>query len=181
MKKLLVLVLVLAMTQLSLAGLATLRIAGNDVKNDYTPSDIITIELVADFGVGSIGIDQVNGNPPGGMASAPALNSLFVDQPVNPGVIKNQGPLLIQGVAGFTALGSADIPAGQLLWSFEFHVPDLPPSTWIEITTSGAFLAAGDFSDMSDGTNAVMIHIIPEPVTIALLGLGGLFLRRRMA
>ncbi len=179
MKKLLVLVMVLAMAQLSLAGLATLRVAENDVKSDYAPSDMITIELVTDFGVGGLSIDQVTGS--GGTASAPALNTLLNQAPVNPGVIINAGGVLLQAVAGSTDLAVGDIAAGEVLWRFEFHVPDLPPSTIIEIGTLGFFAAAGDFSDMALETNVLAIHIIPEPVTVALLGLGGLLLRRRIA
>ena len=59
---------------------------------------------------------------------------------------------------------------------FDFHVPeDLEPSTLITIGPT-----AGTFNLVSfDLLPSIVLHVIPEPMTIALLGLGGLFLRRR--
>jgi len=181
MKKLLVLVLVLAMTQMSLAVVdtVTLRIAANDFRQDYRPSDMITLELVANYDVSTLAIGKLFGP---GEASAPVLNvRLTESQPVNAGVLKNTGTDLIWSVAGSTLISSADITAGTVLWSFEYHVPDLPPSTTIQFGYYAVDVASGDYSHDVTTIGMPTIHIVPEPMTIALLGLGGLFLRRRLA
>ena len=79
----------------------------------------------------------------------------------------------------FTGMNMGNSPTGDILW-FEFHVPELDPSTYIVIdpvqgSWNGVFAVAGD----ADGLAYEVLHVIPEPMTIALLGLGGLFLRRR--
>ena len=174
MKKLLILLMVLVMTSGALAQLAQFRVAADDAKDTYYPSDIITIELVADFAVGSIGIDYVYGEP---TASSPALNAGFTQLPLNPGVVKNAGGILLQSIAGGVA--SADILAGEVLHSFEYHVPEVQESTILVIDAGGVILASLDFSAFLEQIAPLEIHVTPEPMTVALLGLGGLFLRRR--
>jgi len=180
MKKLLVLVLVLAMTQLSWAGIATLRVAGGG--DEFMPSDMITIEIVTAFEggtdtTGSLSMDYVLATS--GEAISTWINPGFNDIG-NPGlVLGNVGGNLVQGVAGTITTSAPDIGSGEVLWSMVFHVPDLPASTIIEISTQNFFAAPTDFSDMAMETNVLTLHIIPEPITMTLLGLGGLFLRRR--
>ena len=171
MKKLLIIMLVLGMTQVGWAGI--LRVNAGDAKDHYLPSDIITIEVVAPSAVGMLGIDWVYGP---GTASAPALHALLVVPIVNPGVLVNDGVLLVKSIAGSA---DVDIPAGEVLWQFEYHVPELPPSTMIEIYTSGVILVDLLFENAEYETNALQLHVIPEPMTIDLLGLGSLLLRRR--
>jgi hypothetical protein len=193
MKKLMVLVLVLAMAQLSFAGLATLRVNDADVKSGYLPSDIITLEIVASFNeggtigvdtTGTITMDYLRAALPGfpetsvGTLSATDLHAAFNDMH-SPGALINVNGIAASGIWGSVALGSNDAPAGAVLWTAEFHVPDLPASTIIEISTDNFAAMPSDFSDMALGTNVLAIHIVPEPMTLGLLGLGGLFLRRR--
>jgi len=182
MKKLLVLVLVLAMASLSMAGIATLRVAANDLRNDYMPSDIITLELVANFSAGSMGFNklQQDSGVEGG-ASEPMLNSLWDGSLLNPGQIKNTGTDLMWAMTASLGLTSQDLPAGTVLWHFEYHIPDVPASTMIHFTFVAPSVDSGDFMDGAASIVGPSIHVIPEPMTIALLGLGGLFLRRRMA
>jgi hypothetical protein len=65
------------------------------------------------------------------------------------------------------------LPEGGLLFEVKFHVPELNYSDYIEIPLKGGYGAA-DTSGLT-----TRIHYVPEPMTIALLGLGGLALLRR--
>ncbi len=178
MKKVLVLVLVLAMTQLTWAGIATLRVNASDALSDYTPNSVITIEIVTEFGAGTdttgaISMDSVSATA--GAWASPALNAGFNDL-ANPGTVNG---LSITGIAGSTTTSVPDIGSGLVLWSAEFTVPVLPPSSVVDISTTNFFANPTDFSDFATETNVLQLHIIPEPITIALLGLGGLFIRRK--
>jgi len=179
MKKLLVLVLVLAMTQVSWGAFA--RIV--NPQNDYLPSANITIQVVEDtFDVGQFGINYVNTDN-GGTASAPALNARLTEiAPVNAGTVVNAGGILLQAVIGsvdyFGTIGG-DLAAGTVLYTFTYHVPDVPYSTMINITFAGVSIADSFYTNSTDAITGVGIHVIPEPMTMGLLGLGGLFLRRR--
>jgi|GEM_PF-1945281 len=176
MRKLLVLILVLGTAQTCWAGTALFRVAPDDVKEAYLPSDIITFEVVADFPVGVISMDYVHATD--GEAMSTWLNAGF-DDIMGAGRPINIGGTAVQGVWGTVALGSPDVEPGEVLWSFEYHIPDVPFDLVIEISTESFFAASTDFSDYATETNAVMISLIPEPMTLGLLGLGGLFLRRR--
>ncbi len=173
MKKVLVLVLVLAMTQLTWAGIATLQVNASDAASDYTPGSTITIEIVTDFTVASISADSVDATA--GAWSDQAINATFNDL-ANAGTISG---LSITGIAGTLTTSTADIEAGAVLWSAELTIPDLPSSSIVTLSTTNFFSAMGSFEDMATETNSLELHIIPEPITLALLGLGGLFIRRK--
>ncbi len=179
MKKLFVLVLVLAISSMATAASVTLRVESGDVETSYNPSDTITIELVADFYAAYLAVNFFYDSS-SGTASSPALHSLFATQP-NPGDLVNSSGLLIQSVKGEIAGGTIPdgVPSGEVLWTFEYHVPDLEYSTYIEFTAVGFNVADAYYMDSVATMPALEIHVIPEPITIALLGLGGLFLRRR--
>jgi hypothetical protein len=178
MKKFLIFVLVLGMTSSAWATLASFVVAPEDVKDNYAPSDWISIGVVADFYVGLFGINHVYGEP---TASSPYLHTLLNSGIVNPGVVKNEGGVLVQGMMGQIAGANIEdgIPPGQIIWGFEYHVPDVPPSTILTITADGVDIADAWYMDFTNDIPGLEIHVIPEPATIALLGLGGLLLRRR--
>ena len=80
MKKLLILCLVLAFSSVAMAGTITLKVADDDAKDHYAPSDTITIEMVADgYGlddpfdnIAVVTIDNILSNN-GGSASGQTL------------------------------------------------------------------------------------------------------------
>lgn len=71
-------------------------------------------------------------------------------------------------------------PDGDLYW-FEFHVPDYKTeSMWIYIDPiDGDWDGTDAVEGATDELPYIALHIVPEPMTVALLGLGGLFLIRR--
>jgi hypothetical protein len=186
MKKLFVLALVLAMTQLSWAGLATLQVNSADVKTNYSPGDVITVEIVASYDTslggtdttGSMSMDHVFATS--GTALSTSINAGFDDLHTSGTVIGLTAPAIVGGVAGTTLTSSPDIASGAVLWSMQYKFAADASGT-VEITADNYFSAATDFADpiFSDGINALDLQVVPEPMTMCLLGLGGLFLRRR--
>ena len=177
MKKLLIFMLVLGMTS---SAWATLTWTVSPDKESYAPSDMITIGIIADFYVGNMGIDDILTDN-GGTASAPALHTLLQEGQYSDGIVENVGDLLIRDpygqIDGFEL--EDGVPPGQTVWSFVFHVPDVPPSTIITISAPVLFFADAWYMDSDESIESLEIHVVPEPATIALLGLGGLLLRRR--
>ncbi len=162
--------LVLGTAQACWAGTASFRVAPDDVKNDYLPSDIITIELTADFGVSTLGIDYIYGPP---TATDLVLHEDF--SVPSPPIILNSGGILFQSIAATTDMGGGDIAAGEVLLHFEYHVPDVPPSTIIEITAGGAFLADAVFSNIAESIGPVSMHVISEPTICTVPNVVGIF------
>ena len=185
MKNLLTILLVLAMASAA-SAVVVFEVDPEDAKDSYMPSDIITINVVADHGVGSVGIGAIVTDK-GGTATVIGLNPLLSQAPLQQGTPINDGTTLIEYIAGNVPLVAPELPAGAVLYSFEFHVPQVPDSTIITIDDLTDYMASPpkytsinskDYMNMSSDIGALQIHV-PEPMTIALLGLGGLFLRRR--
>jgi len=185
MKKLLVLIAVLVFSTAAMAGTVSV-VVEQPGDGEYNPSDIVKIDLVANgypagpgTAVGKLVIDAITA-PEGGTAEAvgtlhPALAVGIVDA----GDLVNANGDLITGILGGVQLGGATVPDGATLYSFEFHVPDLPYSTIITIDIRGLAISNAFNQPLVADVLPAEIHIVPEPMTIALLGLGGLFLRRR--
>ena len=185
MKKILSLIVVLAICSSASALTASLEVDQADAKESYVGSDIITINLVSDSPI--LGI-SLNIGSSAGTASDPRTMAASLTDLRNMGTIINAGGLLITGINGSTPFGGAPVPAGLVLYSFEFHVPEgLEESTYIQIDDVIDMAASPPLmtSIMAEGylfindVTGTEIHVIPEPTTIALLGLGALSLLRR--
>ncbi len=183
MKKLFVLVLVLAISSMATAASVDIVVVVPQV--EYHPSDTITIALVATgFGSGALdGVGQLTigsaTTSNGGTAASPDLHTKLKDV-YQLGTVVNSDGVLITNVSGSLALTDyVGIDAGNLWW-FEFHVPDAEYSTIISIDLTNLYVDNKFGSGLTyTYGGALEIHVVPEPITIALLGLGGLFLRRR--
>jgi hypothetical protein len=187
MKKLLIFMLVLGMAPINWA-VAVPYFTVTPLQDDYYPSDWITIEVHDDMinppGVAGFMIDCITDNTGGivlGMAGEPQVfNTAFTT--AFPGTL-NVSNQLLEYVSASVGVGN---PTTGLLYSFEYHVPDVPESTYIEIQTDWdnqtwwiPWFDYGDETHYEGAVTSVVLHVIPEPATIALLGFGGLLLRRR--
>jgi hypothetical protein len=181
MKKLLVLALVLSMATIANAGLTFVTSTG---VTEVTAGQQVTINLVTDAGTSimGFGFDAVVGSgvASGGAIAQPAIFQSRTNGPMNyaPGVL-----------AAYTYASNTDTPSVYttgIVYSFNLVIPALPASTNIVINTmsdgdlylDAAYFAAG-VGEVDGNFNALTLHVTPEPMTLSLLGLGGLFLRRR--
>jgi len=161
---------------------------------DVAPSQVVTISVTANAGYGAsaITLDSIRTNNGGESVAnpAPILNSMFT-QFRSVGELTNTGGELVSYVGGGVAGSGISLLATGTLYSFSFHVPQLPNSSYITISALNNANFEGDVT-MYDITNNVglgniipgslILHVIPEPMTMALLAIGGLVaLRRRHA
>jgi hypothetical protein len=169
MKRLLGLVLVLAIVSASY-GAASVEVLVNGEPwqgQDVEASQVITVNLL-DTGffkpfsaapMFGVGVDH--GDLQNLRFVAPNLGNMKLVDPEGDGfAVRGNGTYIMVNVPEGVALG------------FDFHVPDdLQPSDYINVTW------AGNYGGLTP--DDIAIHVIPEPMTIGLLGLGGLALLRR--
>ena len=162
MKKFLVLALVLSVASLATAGLS---LNGPAI---MAPSDIATIELVADPGEGGLLYVVVLEGDPGTLltgAAGPAAGDLGEALGYVEGGWNSSGYEL-------TVADSGGILPGGIVGLFDFHC-DGPGDVVIRVYNDAVGYEIGD------EVAALTITQIPEPATMALLGLGALVLRRK--
>jgi hypothetical protein len=181
MNKLLALLLVLTVTSVASATLQ-ISVNGNlepvDSEIIIEPSDVITLDiwtdavinpfeaitwmLVCDTSLGTITHEKATTHP------AMTISGYTVDFPA---IIPPAGEEGIWGIAANTTI--TPVPAGTVLADLiEFHC-ERPGDVVISLYD------APDGSPPTQLFDSVIIHQIPEPASMLLLGLGGLLLRRR--
>lgn len=179
MKKLLVMFVVLGMAGLA-NGAGVMNINVNDQAWDGSssvlPSDLIQLSLVDTEG-------SVSGGPSvlgisisdGDLVGASGLTTAV-------GWILNTSSIAASGGGLIASLNASSFntPATEV-YEIEFHVPNLAASSTITVSITGGSYetAAVDFSPSGGTAGLAEIHVAPEPVTMSLLGLGGLALLRR--
>ena len=175
MKKLVIFLLIALMANVGSAAMIDILVNGNPWTGDSVrPSDIITVTWVnTDVGVwggfGDFLINVSNGDQVGGEWIHTSLLLPFIEIiPKEPGYDVYMGG------------GGMPTPEGPIA-GWEFHVPDYKQDSDLIIIDpySGTFNNVVAIPGADDGLPYVVLHVTPEPTTIALLGLGGLFLLRR--
>jgi len=174
MKKLVCLMIVALVSSVACAGTVAFQVPAT-----VEVGEVVTVTVIGTDGVTSVTIPEILSSH-AGLASNLFLNPLLSQFPTV-GTAVNAGNSLITGVSGATPFGFPPIvvDAGATVYSFDFKVPEVAVGTVIDISGAGTmFFQLGDFSVVSEIASASM-EVVPEPMTIALLGLGGLFIRRR--
>ena len=187
MKKMLVLLMVLGMASLANAGVyLTINGAPADPEITLEPSDWIEIDTEADPGfIGGDFVIELSNNQAHFDATGMVLTqewAFYLDPLLTkpwtlnwvPVTGEATGPQRVTFGGGNTSAADATLRTEILMQGLMLHCdePTDVTLTLYEIRWEGT-------EKFYDEIDFVLIHQIPEPMTMALLGLGGLFLRRR--
>lgn len=175
MKKFLIVMLVLVMA--SAASALELTLTTDD---PIVAGTTITVDLKADFDCS--GIMKIDFVPTGAGISIPAVGTWPLPMaPATGGNGTLSGGSIVRA-EGYTATGGTNATAGTVLYSFDLDITTVAGQEVAPVMTDGAY----DYAFQNPGPSYYAAStitqtplVIPEPMTIALLGLGGLFLRRR--
>ena len=190
MKKLLVLMLVLAMASLANAQLV-FTLNGEPQPDEITilPSDIIELDLELAAGHNISGyqlmyqlnnsqaeliIDAASQDPPlPGLSDIQFPWASFFAGKVNGSETESGGQWVEITANNFS-------PATPTVLMTDMYLHCLEATDVIlTICVSGGTVIDGVELELGKEMHTLTVHQVPEPMTIALLGLGGLFLRRR--
>ena len=197
MKKLLILMLVLCIASVSQATQVWLEVDSGDT---VAAGNTVTINLKADLRLdnyymdGLVEASSVDGNKQAVATNVSDMDGVVsgyddnVSNPLTP-YIDNYNGSLVSSAGGYDDGGLA---ASTVIMTFEYAIDsswDGTTAFWLAPLKIGETYyydggsqtmehAEADLEGAAD-TLIQGVQIIPEPMTIALLGLGGLFLRRR--
>ena len=175
MKKLVCLMMVALVGTVASAGTASFQASNTNV----LVGEVVSITVIATGNCTNIAIPQILSDN-AGLVSNLVLNAGFNQFP-QAGTAVNAGNSLITGVSGATPFAFPPTPvlAGTALYSFDYTVPAVALGTVITISGAGSLSFMFDDFSQSTSLGSTAMTVVPEPITIALLGLGGLFIRRR--
>ena len=189
MKKLVCLLIVLAVVSFASAASVKFDAAGAVAGQVSAAQGAeVVVSIIADFDVANL---VVTIGADGGTAKElGVLHPAFKTMPNN-GILRNSGHILIERISGSQGVqyGDGPVPAGESLYTFTFVAPTTEGLYTIDFITGPTPFPPPPvpYTCTIDGVGGAislssiesLIVVVPEPMTIALLGLGGLFIRRR--
>ena len=191
MKKLLVFILAFSMASIVSAA-PVLSINGSTTVDEITldaPSGYLTIDIHIDIGLIGGTLDIILSNAQGSldptnMITNPNYSLMgLLDQPWDFAWVENVGSTPQSVSIGGGNFQTANGDVRWLMDNLVFHCEE-DTDVIIQLFAGAGgvdYDEGGGYVDIPVGTliDSVIVHQVPEPMTIALLGLGGLFLRRR--
>jgi len=181
MKRILIFIFALGVISTASATTVDLTCGGSSDVQVAAAGDTITVDLTLDFA--STGIYQID-FVTDGMVSIDAVGAWLAPMDTYGSVAGADfdGTLESNGIFdayGETLDGATEVAAGTAIYRFEATVtgegtiaPQMGPNDY-SFTLSGGY--SGDELTM----NGMNVSVIPEPVTVVLLGLGALALSKR--
>jgi len=164
MKKFFAFVIAMAMTVAANAALVTFENNGQDIL--AMPGDIVVLNLVADSGMMSI---DASASFDGDAAWVGNSRSTNADSSFSNDTVMNGNKIQV----AYAAFGTLAPNLGSL--SIQYNGGIVVVNLMPEYALGGSIM--DDFSTPADVEG--MVRIVPEPMTMSLLGLGGLFAARR--
>jgi hypothetical protein len=182
MKKLLILMLVLGLA--TAANAAALRLTYNGIDSNTAPASVlgttITVDMRCDSALSGISKVDFSEGTSTGTLSLGDWQVATQNQTTPPEDGTLSGNDIIDA---FASKSGADWAADSILYSFDYAVDAANGGGTVVMLMSAAASdrAVRGLTTYWYGTTLDLepLTILPEPMTIALLGLGGLFLRRR--
>ena len=188
MRKLLILTLVLGMASMANAAFTLMVSDSGDAGTYYDPVDTQLEISPTDYLW--VGVYNDTDGEPGVLQKG----VLFLGMPDTgaaswTGAWQQYKPPLVAGAPDNAYMGPIEVGQATLIDMWQLTLTDGAPDTWnlagvldakeLHCEELGVDATVLLFNDAMQVIDTVTIHQIPEPMTMALLGLGGLFLRRR--
>ena len=185
MRKLIIFLMVLAFAPAASALSVWFETGGSAGTVNVSASTAYTIDVVADFTVAGFNVGAITQDN-GTVSAVGDLNSeLKAQDPWNNGELKDGSVnnIVIFQITGGVGLND-NVAANTVLYSFSLTTPSVMGTVLIEDWTGTNPFGGAPFPVVTDITGSGVtdlggLLLVPEPMTIVLLGLGGLFLRRR--
>jgi hypothetical protein len=196
MRKLLIFMLVLGMASLANAAILTVESSGSSAVNALKGATV-SVDIVTDTAV-NVNLSATlmqSTTSAAGNATAAALGTLdagfnsinFAGNLQNANTVAPARFILIDRINGVISTGSPAVAAGSL-YNFNLSIPGtaaLGDTFTVDFATGTPTIGGGmpPYGLLQDGAaptgTTALVITIPEPATIALLGLGGLVLLRK--
>jgi len=181
MKNLFVILAVLAMITFASAASVSLVPSSASVLSGTT----ITVSLIADTDITALTIDGIGDDADNDQCMGNLTMAAILTGARGLGDVVNSGSALVEWISGTVGGTGQKVNAGDVIWSMDYKVIGNVGDTINIMALSGGDYESPNivfYDNTTTGTiGQAEITITPEPMTIALLGLGGLFLRRKLS